>query len=304
MKYLFGPVLSRRIGLSLGVDIVPYKYCSLDCVYCEAGRTTNLSTIRKELVDTDAVISELEQYLSKTPKLDYITFSGNGEPTLHLGLEKITNYLATNFPQYKLCLITNSTSYLEPKVDLIMPSLDAVSQDVFESINHPAPGIKSLEIVESLIKFKRIYKGIMWLEIFFVSGLNDTLSELTKLKEAIIRIKPDKIQLNSLDRPAAKDWVKAISQKRLLWIKEFFSPLPVEIIAKALPSGEYEKISENLNNSIVDIVKRRPCTIKELTRILNENSHNMSKQITHLIDMNILEKVKEKRGHFIKIKSF
>lgn len=143
-KYLFGPVPSRRLGISLGVDLVLHKTCSLNCIYCECGRTTNLTVQRNEYVPTEIVLSELNHFLASNPKLDYITFSGSGEPTLHSGIGEIVNYLKNNFPSYKIALLTNGTLFNQSKIrqevksiDLILPSLDAVSDKVFQKINQP-----------------------------------------------------------------------------------------------------------------------------------------------------------------------
>ena len=143
-KYLFGPVFSRRLGISLGVDLVPHKVCSLNCIYCEAKATSNLTLQRKEYVSFSKIIAELTEFLKTNPPLDFITFSGAGEPLLNNKISEIIAFLKTNFPQYKLALITNSTLLSDENIrneikniDLLLPSLDAVSSDVFKKINRP-----------------------------------------------------------------------------------------------------------------------------------------------------------------------
>ena len=143
-KHLFGPVPSRRLGLSLGIDPIPYKTCSFDCVYCECGATTKLTAARKEYIPVDEIISELDSFLSSNPTLDYITFSGSGEPTLNIGIGRVISYLKKNFSQYKIAVLTNSSLFSDPEVreelllaDVIMPSLDAVSENVFQKITDP-----------------------------------------------------------------------------------------------------------------------------------------------------------------------
>ena len=243
-------VNSRRLGLSLGIDLVEHKICSLDCIYCEAGATTDLTTEVKAYKDISVVYNELSDYLNTksqseicdidgntSPKIDYITFSGLGEPTLSSDLAHILKLIKKNWNTYKTCLITNSTMLYSETLqkdlalcDLVIPSLDAVSEEVFQTINRPHKDIKAKQIVESLVSFRKSFKNQMWLEIFFIAGINDTVEELTLLKQACQRIKPDKIQLNSLDRNGLFDWVKKVPEKRLKEILEHFKPLPAEII--------------------------------------------------------------------------
>ena len=239
MKYLFGPVPSRRLGISLGVDLVPHKVCSLNCVYCEVGRTTNLTIERKEYVLIDEVIKELNDYLSENPELDFITFSGQGEPSLNSGLGKVIDFIKNNFPQYKVAVITNGTLFFDEQVrneisrtDVLLPSLDAVSKISFLKINRPNKNLNINQIIEGLIQLRKEFNGKIYLEIFCVPELNDTQNELTLLKKTINKIKPDLIQVNTLDRPGTENWVKPVSRKKLEEISNFFRPLPIEIISK------------------------------------------------------------------------
>jgi len=221
-RYLFGPVNSRRLGRSLGVDLVPRKVCSLNCVYCESGATTTLTRARGELVPTAAVLAELADFLSGQPALDYITFSGAGEPTLHSGLGVIISHLKKEYPRYKVALITNGTLFNDPAVrrevsgcDLIVPSLDAASDTVMAQINRPAPGLTAAQLIDALGELRREYRGQIWLEIFIVPGLNDTEPELALLVAAAARIAADRIQLNTLDRPAPEARVRAATRAAL-----------------------------------------------------------------------------------------
>jgi wyosine [tRNA(Phe)-imidazoG37] synthetase (radical SAM superfamily) len=227
-KYLFGPVPSRRMGRSLGVDITPHKTCSLNCVYCECGRTTKLTLKRKEYVSAKEVIKELRDYLSTKPILDFVTFSGAGEPTLNSGIGEIIKFLKTEFPKYKTAVLTNSTLFNDRqarkdvlKADVIVPSLDAVSQELYEKINEPYGKLKAKELIAGLIQLRKEFKGEIWLEIFLVPGMNDTRTELDKFKDAISKIKPDKVQLNTLHRPGTKAWVKPLSSKKMDEISKY-----------------------------------------------------------------------------------
>lgn len=311
MKYehLFGPVLSRRLGLSLGIDLIPYKVCSFDCVYCEAGRTTNLTSIRNEYIKTNDILNEVDVYLSNKPTLDYITFSGAGEPTLHKDIAKITKYIKDKYPQYSLALITNSSLLGDAQmrediknIDLVLPSLDAVSEDVFKKINRPTNDIKASDIVEGLVRFREMFNGKIYLEVFIIEGLNDTEAELSLIKKACERIKPDLIQINTLDRPGTEDWVAASTKENLERIKAFFEPMSVEIIAKISMSDKAPVHIHTEIDDIVSLIKRRPCTQPEIIKLTNLHINTINKYLRYLIEQDIIEEKKEKRGVFYKLK--
>ena len=231
MKYIYGPVKSRRLGNSLGITTVPYKVCNFDCVYCQLKKTTEKTAKRKNYVDEKEIAEELAAFLKNKPgplKIDYITFSGSGEPTLHKSIGGLIRTVKkmTSIP---VVLITNSSTLVEPKIfkdflslDLIIPSLDAVTQDVFEKIDRPVNGIRIEDIIRGLVKFRREFKGRMWLEIMLVKGLNDSPDYLAKMKKVTDLIKPDRIQLNSPVRPPSENWVKPVSRSALKKAREIF----------------------------------------------------------------------------------
>ena len=228
LQYIFGPVISRRLGLSLGIDLIPFKTCSLDCVYCECGKTNQLLIERREYVPTAEVTAELDKYLQSNPNIDYLTFSGSGEPTLHSGLGQIIDFIKENYPRYKISLLTNSTLFPQEGVikevkdlDLIVPSLDAVSEDIFNKINRPISGVRAAEIVKGLESLRASFAGQLWLEIFIIPGINDHREELQLFKKALQRIRPDKIQLNSLDRLGTENWVPPVAPKDLELIAQY-----------------------------------------------------------------------------------
>ncbi len=313
-KHLFGPVISRRLGVSLGIDLVPYKVCSLNCVYCEVGETTDLTCKRLEYVPYDEIIEELNHFISNNPKLDYVTFSGSGEPTLFNRIGELIDYIKSNYPEYKLALITNSVLLTDKslskeliKLDLIMPSLDAVSKETFDIINRPEESINVDEVLKSLIDFRSNFSGQIWLEIFFIEGMNDTDSELKLLADAIKLIKPDRVQLNSLDRPGVESWVKAMSQERLEYIKDYFNQYTkddtlIEIIARAKTKVDYENFNADLLEQILGMIRRRPCTSQDLSLTLNIHINEVNKVIHSLMSKDKIESVREERGTFYRIK--
>ena len=308
MKYLFGPVPSRRLGISLGVDLVPLKVCSLNCVYCEVGRTTNLTIERKEYIPINEVLKELKDYLDQKPELDFVTFSGQGEPTLNSGLGKVIDFIKDNYQEYKVAVITNGTLFWDKEVrneviraDVLLPSLDAVSRLAFIKINRPNKNLNIDKIIEGLILLRKEFEGKIFLEIFFVPQINDSQEELILLKKIATKIQPDLIQLNTLDRPGTEDFIKAVNQEGLLKIKEFFVPLPVEIIAKAETRKQIQSFNKNIEEQIFETIKRRPCTDKDLTEILDIHLNELNKYLSELIDSGKIISDKQERGLFFKI---
>lgn len=244
---IFGPIQSRRLGSSLGIDIIPAKTCSLDCVYCECGKTTKLTNERKEYISPDKIIAELDKYLNNNPPhIDVITFAGSGEPLLNSGVGKIIAHIKEKYPQYKVAFITNSVLLADKKsreeilaADFVLPSVDAMFEKSFKKINCPAKGISVNSVLDGLREFAKVYKGTLWAELFVIEGINDSKEELAAFKKYFEEIKPTMIQLNSLDRIGTCDWVKPASIERLKEIAEFFaqrdatqSPLSVEIISR------------------------------------------------------------------------
>ena len=308
-KHLFGPVPSRRLGISLGVDLVPHKVCSLDCIYCEVGKTTNCTIERKEYVPINEVLNELDDYLKQKPNLDFITFSGAGEPTLNSGIGKVISFIKEKYPQYKLALLTNSTLLYDENlrkeiinIDLILPSLDAASEDIFERLNRPYPKVEIEKVIEGLLSFKKEFKGKMWLELFIVPGLNDTEKELSLLKNTILKINPEKVQLNTLDRPGTEPEVKAVLKEKLEEIAEFLKPLFVEIIAKFISRQKVKSFNKNIESQILETIRRRPCTDKDLSAMLGLHLNELNKYLAELLKRDIIKSEFQERGVFFKIK--
>ena len=306
-KYLFGPVPSRRLGISLGVDLVPFKVCNFNCVYCEVGRTNKLTNTRDSYIKYADIVKELDDFLSQKPNLDYITFSGNGEPLLNSELGKIAAYLKQNYSHYKLALITNGALFYDENlineiknIYLLLPSLDAVSPDLFRKINRPHHALDISKIIDGLIYLRRKYSGRINLEIFIVPGLNDSPEELHKLKMAVMKIKPDLIQLNTQDRPVAEEWVQPASLSKLDEIVKFFQPMPIEIISHHKSRGNIPSFNKSINEQIIQTVKRRPSTIDDLTKLLNINRKEVNKYLKNLVEEGVFKAEKHARGIFFR----
>ncbi len=273
--YLFGPVPSRRLGLSLGVDVIPKKVCTLDCVYCEVGMTDKRALRRREYFPADAIIAEIEGALAGRSGLDHITFSGSGEPTLNSRLGEIIRAVKqmTSVP---VAVITNGTllsledvRYDLAAADVVLPSLDAVSQDVFERINRPHPQLRIDQIIEGLKEFRREYKGQIWLEIMLAKGYNDHEKEILGLKETVQQIGPDKIQLNTVIRPPAEPGVSPISEAKLEEFRILFGDR-CEIIG-TFDKHHTDDSGKSNSSEILTLLERRAMTIEGLA-----NSQNVS----------------------------
>jgi len=305
-RYLFGPVPSRRLGSSLGIDLIPYKTCSLNCVYCECEATTELTDVRKEYVPIDEVIEELDDFLSKGPKVDYLTFSGSGEPTLNDGICRIVSFLREKYPDYKIALLTNGTLFYDEKVrkdvldcDVILPSLDAGTEQIFQKINRPHPDLTLEMLVSGLVDLRKEFNGKIWLEVFIVPGCNDNDEELSAIKAHIDRIRPDAIQVNSLDRPSTEGWVRPVDQKTLDRISSF---LDGESVGKPSNIGELDSFKEDTTDRILSTIRRRPCTAEDLSKILGLHLNELNKYLNYLSDSGRIYCEKEKRGMFYRIK--
>ncbi len=286
MGCLFGPVPSRRLALSLGVDLVPYKVCSFNCIYCEVGETNHLTVERREYLPIDQVKGELEEFFSSGTHADHITFSGFGEPTLHSGLGELARWIKgrTTTP---VALLTNASLFWIPQVrreaaevDVVLPSLDAVSEETFRKVNRPHPLLSAEKVVEGLVEFSREFTGKLWLEILLVKGINDSEEELCRLAQVVERIAPHKIQLNTVVRPPAVAGTSPLNHRELQEIAAFL-PGEVEVVG-----GATEHSSGGvgaLNETIVETVKRRPCTMEDLVKVTGHPPHEVKTAVKGLI---------------------
>jgi wyosine [tRNA(Phe)-imidazoG37] synthetase (radical SAM superfamily) len=247
---------------------------------------------RREFFALNELTAELDRYLKANPSLDYITFSGAGEPTLYSELGELIKYIKTHYPQYKLALITNSTLLSDPELraeilpcDLILPSLDAVSDEAFEAINRPVSKLTPQSVIAGLIEFRKEYQGQMWLEVFIVPGINDHLEEIELLKTAIEQIKPDRVQINSLDRPGAEEWVEPAIYLALDEIRNILQEglsMEVEIIAKTHQESLITATELQIVEQMSILLKQDEYSKEELSKELNIHVNEVSKLLQHL----------------------
>jgi len=304
-NHLFGPVPSRRLGISLGLDLVPMKTCTLNCIYCECGRTTHLTLNRREYVPFDEVKKELFHFLSHNPRPDYITFSGSGEPTLNSTIGDVIHFIKTQTFNIPVAVLTNGTLLFQRKVrddikdaTVVIPSLDAVTKKTFAKIVRPDPKLNIDAIISGLIQFRKEYSGQIWLEIFIVPGINDTKEELTAIKGAIAKIRPDTVQLNTLDRPGTVQDIRSATRKELESILDFWQLDYAEIIAKPPERKELLSYRKDAESAILETIARRPCTLQDLTELLGLHAAEVNKYLDVLEADNKIKVVNQKRGFF------
>lgn len=304
-KYLFGPVPSRRLGMSLGVDLVPKKVCSLDCVYCEVGKTTKLTLDRKEYFKSNKIKKELTHYFNNNPDPDYITFSGSGEPTLNIRIGEILQFIKQHKPNIPIAVLTNGSMLFDKNVreaiidaDVVLPSLDAATKTVFQKINRPSKSLTIKKYIQGLIDFRKEFKSKMWLEVFILPDYNDSEEELAALKKAILKINPNRVQLNTLDRPGNVLNLRGSTSEELQKICDFWELDNVEIIASSPERKNILSYRIDIETAIIETIARRPCTIDDMTKILGIHFNEINKYLDVLHADNKIETVQQERGVF------
>lgn len=307
-KFLFGPVPSRRLGISLGIDLVPHKICTLNCVYCECGGTTKLTTERKEYVPVDEVTGEIAHFLSKNPAPDYITFSGSGEPTLNSGIGKVLDFVKLKYPGIPVAVLTNGTLLGDKqlrneilKADIVLPSLDAATEMIFNKINRPHKNLNINGIIKGMVEFRKEFKGKMNLEIFILPGYNNHLVELDELKKVILKIKPDLVQLNTLDRPGALPGLAAATNTELQKIAKNWQLDNLEIIGAAPDRKKIKSYRQDIEAAILETIARRPCTLTDLSQIVGRHINEVNKYLEVLENERKIKTITQERGMFYKI---
>ncbi len=287
-RYLYGPVPSRRLGRSLGVDLVLHKICTYDCIYCQIGKTSDKTLIRKEYIPVNEILEEVKRFLNERPSsIDHLSLTGSGEPTLHSKIDSVIREIKA-ITSISVAVITNGSLLYKEEVresllqaDVVLPSLDAVSPEVFEKINRPCSGISIDKVIDGLVEFRRVYKGQIWLEILFCQGVNDRQSELLLMKKAIDRIQPDRIHINTVVRPPFEKWAIPLNQETMEEIRAFFGE-------KASIISEFDRhppaITErDIKEEILEILKRRPLSLTDLSKGMGIRENEIEKHIQPLI---------------------
>lgn len=309
-RYLYGPVPSRRLGQSCGIDIVPFKVCTLDCVYCQLGRTTEKTLERKEYVPVEPVLAELRERLEQGLEADFITIGGSGEPTLNSRLDELIDGIKkmTDIP---VVILTNSTLLTEKdvradcaKADVVLPSLDAGDEQSFQKINRPHADISIEKLISGLCAFRNEFAGVIWLEVFLVDGMNTDAGQIGKIKDAIERIGPDKIQLNTAVRPTAEASIKRVAAEKLGAIAEELGD-KCEVVSAScaanVPSYVKGDTRYDIRNTVLSILKRRPCSLKDICSALGLHSNEALKYISHLQQEGVIASEEKDGTIFFKV---
>ena len=287
LTYVYGPVPSRRLGLSLGVDIVPLKTCTLDCVYCQLGPTRRVTTDRRPYVPIEDVVADVARALHERPTPDFVTISGSGEPTLHSQLGELIDRLQsiTHIP---IAIITNGTLLWMPEVraacakaDVVLPSLDAGDAKAFAQVNRPHADITFERLLSGLQAFRQEYDGQVWLEVFIVRGITDDEESVRKIARLVSDIGPDRVQLNTAVRPAAQAGVQPVARERMEELAGLSDP-PAEVVA------DYDRPHEAMRQSakadvVLEMLSRRPCTVEDLSAGLGLHPNEVVKLVNELL---------------------
>lgn len=282
-KHVFGPVPSRRLGISLGVDLVVSKSCNLNCIFCECGATKKIQLERQRFKDMNEILEEISAVL-KDIKPDYITFSGSGEPTLSLDLGNISKAIKEDLKyEGKICLITNSLLLADENlmkeleyIDLIVPTLNTLTQDIFEKIVRPDYRTSVEEIRKGFINLnKSNYKGKIWIEIFILENINDSDKNFVDIANFLKseNIRYDKIQLNTIDRVGAERDLKAISFEKISRAKKILEENGLNNIEIIKSLGELEEDKKiQVNQELLDNMKqKRLYQEEEINKIFKKN---------------------------------
>jgi wyosine [tRNA(Phe)-imidazoG37] synthetase (radical SAM superfamily) len=301
---IYGPVPSRRLGYSLGVDILSFKTCSMDCLYCQLGSGAKTTVRRKEYVPAAAVLAQIRAALAGSRRIDAVTFSGSGEPGLNSGIGKIIRGLkrTTDIP---VVVLTNSSCLVSQKgrqeflaADIVVPSLDAATPRIFQKINRPHASLKIDKIIDGLVRFRREFAGRIWLEIMLVKGVNDGPVHLKKLKEAVARIRPDKVQLNTVVRPPAERSARPLNRAQLEKIRVFFGE-NAEIIAD-FKAGGRQADAGHIRQAILAAVRRRPMTVRDMSLSLGRPVEEIRRYADDLVEQGRLDRLRHKKSDYYK----
>ncbi|WP_316977170.1 radical SAM protein [Shumkonia mesophila] len=287
MSHVFGPVPSRRLGRSLGIDLVPHKTCSFDCIYCQVGRTTDKTLARREWVPLEAVLADLAPRLSSHP--DYITLSGSGEPTLYSRIGELIEAVRA-MTAIPIAVLTNGSLLWQPEVrrdllgaSLVIPSLDAGDAKMFAAVNRPHPDLDFDRIVDGLAAFRREFTGQYWLEVMLLAGHTAIEAEVRKIAALVERIGPDRVQINTATRPTAETYAEAAMPARLRALAKLFS-CPVDVIEDYDHRKTRTVLSSADRTSVCELLRRRPCTVEDIATALGFHRLEVIKLLGELQD--------------------
>ncbi len=308
MKHLFGPVNSRRLGLSLGIDLLPRKICSFDCIYCELGLTTELTCARREYIPTGAICDELDRFLAdpnRAARVDVFTITASGEPTLHRGLGEIIRHLRKRTDRPVSVLTNGSLLHLEEVrrelalADIVVPSLDSARPESFRKINRPAREVELEGIINGLAALRQEGHGQMWLEILFVKGVNDTAEDIVALNRALRLIQPHRIQCNTVARPPAELFAKMLTPAALRDIKEQLAGPAATIVDFASPAPAAPRLP--VASEILPMLQRRPCTAGDICQALGTERATTEELLAALLKDSLVQQINHNNQDYYQV---
>jgi len=282
-KYIFGPVASRRFGLSLGIDLSPEsKSCNFDCLYCELKPAKVTDRIDNPPAVKD-VLSEVEKALHEYPDVDVITITANGEPTLYPELDRLVEGLKELKGDKKLLILSNASTIINPKVqqvlkkiDIVKLSLDCATEKCFKKIDRPLKSVHIEEIIEGLISFRKNFSHELILEILVVAGINDKEEEMRALAKVLDRINPDRVDLGTIDRPPAYD-VKGVSTETLKDLSHYLGHHNISIMHKEAPHQKVDFSEEE----ILATLRRRPQSESDAAYLFSKKAQENLENLLH-----------------------
>jgi wyosine [tRNA(Phe)-imidazoG37] synthetase (radical SAM superfamily) len=285
--FIYGPVPSRRLGFSLGVDILPFKTCTLDCVYCQLGPSARTTVRRRAFFDPKAVLGQVRKAVASGARIDHITFSGSGEPTLNSSIGEIIHSIKkmTDVP---VVVLTNGTLLHRSDVrrdlreaDVVVPNLDAATPGIFSRVNRPDKALRLDRMLEGLAAFRREFKGEIWLEVMLVAGINDSPAHIRKLRKIIDAVGADKVQLNTVVRPPAERAARPLGERRMKAIGKALGPACE--IAVTFPGKSGKPSGGKLEKAILAMVRRRPVTASDVAASLGRDAARVAEALASLV---------------------
>jgi wyosine [tRNA(Phe)-imidazoG37] synthetase (radical SAM superfamily) len=294
--FVYGPVPSRRLGFSLGVDILPFKTCTLDCVYCQLGPSSRTTVRRRAFFDPKAVLRQVRKAVASGARIDHITFSGSGEPTLNSSLGEIIRGIKkeTRIP---VVVLTNGTLLHRKDVrrdlrdaDVVVPNLDAATPGLFARVNRPDKALQLDRMLEGLAAFRREFKGKIWLEIMLVAGANDTPAHVRKLGKIIAAVGADRVQLNTVVRPPAERSARPLSEARMKSIAKTLGPACE--IAVAFPEKAGKPSGGKVESAVLAMVRRRPVTAQDISASLGSGPARIAAALAALVSAGKVKRVR------------
>ena len=288
-KYVFGPALSRRLGRSLGVDVVPFKTCTYDCVYCQLGPTTVHTLERKAYVPLDEVLDELQRKLDSGVEADYVTIGGSGEPTLYSEIGPLIAAIKS-LTSTPVAVLTNGSLLWDPEVrdalnlaDVVLPSLDASDAQAFLAVNQPIAAITYERMIAGLESFRKTYAGQIWLEIFLTAPIDPQSAAIDRFIDCIGRIRPDKIHLNTLARPAPGSTAVPVAPDVMHEIARRLGPT-AEVIADLSNIMVQTPRLHGSEDDVLALVLRHPCNLEDIAGGLSIPVPEALKHVEHLLE--------------------